>query len=367
MRVALACNGLIPGCGVPNGAQGLRSFGFRKGLAVHGIAADIVTRESVVTDQQRRWGQGPVRFCPGWRVVPNTAFENVVNRDYTHVVFSNWGAVGDYEKLDGVRMIYDFFSPTMLEHSFIADEETLAERKALKEAALAMSDAFLANGDGRARYGERYLAGCGIDMPGQIPSARLALPWLGSEPDPQPRPFRVFFGGFDQAWTRGATFHEVAAIAARAGIQAHVIGLRERLHGERLRDAGPATEEGVVVHPVAPFERFCRINRQCAVAVDVFEENEERRQCYSTRAVTSLANGVPVITMAFTEVGQLVAETGAGWCLDRFDLNALEALIGTLKEDPARVTAAREATRDFWTAYADPGREATALIEVLKG
>ena len=122
--------GSYQAAGVPNGAQGLRSFGFREGLSARGITADIVTRDSVVNEQQRRWRQGPVRFREGWRIVPHTKFTDVVNRDYTHVVFSNWGAVGDYVKSDDINMIYDFFSPTMVEHAFIADEAVLAERRA---------------------------------------------------------------------------------------------------------------------------------------------------------------------------------------------------------------------------------------------
>lgn len=366
VRVALVCNGLPPGCGLPNGAQGLRSHGLREGLAAHGVAADILTRASVLREQQDRWGSAVVRFRAGWRVVPDQGIATVLARDYSHVVFSNWGGVGDYRRVDGVRMIYDVFSATMVEHAFICDAAELTQRRRRKDDALAMADRFIANGTGRAAYAIDYLrTAAGVGRDEAVPSVRLALPWMGVPRTGREGPLRVFFGGFEQAWTVGPTLPMIADLAARLGIEVHVMGAGQRLHGERGAAAGEAVAPGLVLHRVAPFERFCAVARACDVAVDVFEENDERRLSYSTRAVTALANGVPVLTMGFTEIGRLVEGTGAGWCLDRFDAAALAARLAALRDDRAAVAAAQEATRRFWTECANPAREAAALVEIL--
>lgn len=380
-RIAIVCNGCVPGSRLPSGAQGLRAYGLHLGLRAAGHDCDIVTRQSTVRAQLDRWNAPSMRFPGHWRVVPNGLLEKRLKSDYTTIIFIGWVGIDAFAKAPGQRIVYDFFSPSMVEHSFISSGGRLEAKRSKKEELIAQADHLIANGTGRAEYGADYMRASPplAHLPAPL-SVRLALPWAGeaamTEAPPQGKPaqrpvhggpLRVFFGGFDQAWTRGLDAGALEDLTGLDGVEVTAIGVGEHLHfhdrASRLTRRRP--QGRVIYHDVAAFETYRRLNAGSHVSLDVFERNAERELCYSTRAITSLCNGCPVITMAFTEVGQLVAETGAGWVLEAFSLTAIRDLVVRLASDREEVRARARNTRIFWERHCDPEHEIRPLVEVL--
>ena len=123
-HVAIFCNDTVPDCGLPNGAQGLRAFGLYEGLRLNGLKADIVIKASVLHKRLKRCGN-PFSAIPEYvRFVKAEDFNKIINRDYDIAIALNWPSALGYNKAKGKKLIYDFFSPTQVEHSFIMDPES---------------------------------------------------------------------------------------------------------------------------------------------------------------------------------------------------------------------------------------------------
>jgi hypothetical protein len=366
-RIAIVCNGSVPGSRLPSGAQGLRAYGLYLGLDGAGRACDIVTRESTVRAQLERWSAPSMRFPPYWRVLQDKLLERHLKSDYSSIIFIGWVGIDTFLNEGRQKVVYDFFSPSMVEHSFISSGPRLEIKRLKKEDLIAQANHVIANGEGRATYGAEYMRANGrLSHLPPPQSVRLALPWAEAS-SPREGRLRVFFGGFDQAWTVGLGASALEEIAGVEGIEVTAIGVGEHLHfHDRKKKGRSAPGRGrVTSHDVANLERYRRLNGGCHVSLDVFERNAERELCYSTRAITSLCNGCPVITMAFTEVGRLVAETGAGWTLDAFSLPALKDLLRHLARNRDEVRARAERTRIFWERFCDPAREIRPLLGIL--
>lgn len=366
-RIAILCHGAVPRSGIPNGAQGVRAFGLQLGLQSAGFQCDIVTRESLVVSQMRRWNVSGMRSAKNWRVVPDNAIQKVLQTEYDVVMFLNWVALDAYEKTPNNILIYDFLSPSLIEHSYLVSKKVLAYRQRRKIALLKQSDVVIANGIGRAEYGQNYLHSHAVlsGLPDPI-SIRLALPWAAQSP-PDTSRLRVFVGGFEQAWTKGLTVGDLQDFAASGEIDICAIGVGSHLHNPNDIGAGKALTHtlGITWHDVAPFEKYCSLNAGCHIALDVFEENKERRLSYSTRAITSISNGCPVITMGFTEIGRMVAETGAGWILDEFSVDGVRKMLLHLASHPEEVAERSRNTRNFWERYCDPEDQIKPLVRIL--
>lgn len=367
-RVAICCNSLIPGSGAPSSAQGLRANGLYLGLKAAGFEVDIVNIASSVSAQMDRWDVERIRIPGHWRIIQEAQYTGRLNNDYGIVIFPNWPVAKGFRKTDRVRVVYDFFSATQVEHALISAPDELAERRAEKLGILAEADFVIANGGVQADYARSFLTeAAGRQVTGPIPAVRLALPYQPGSPRPSPR-LRIFFGGFLQAWTTGIRLDDLERLAERHDLEIHAIGLGQHVHFRELSRIGRhrRAHERVILHEVASFARYQDTNAACDVALDIFEPNDERRLSYSTRAVSALAAGCPVITMSFTEIGRLVAETGAGWTLDTFCVDALQDLVARLCANPDEVAAARRRTETFWRSYIDPARQITPLVDMLR-
>ncbi|MEM8552579.1 MAG: glycosyltransferase [Pseudomonadota bacterium] len=366
-RVAVLANGLIPGSAAPSSAHGLRATGLYTGLTGAGIACDIVSASSAITAQLDRWGTGRMRIPAHWRILQDQSLSYRLNADYRAVIVPNWPAAKGFRKGDKVKLIYDFFSATLIEHALIADEAEVERRKSEKIALLSQADIVTANGRVQSKYGKAFCEEeVGLKLTGDVPAIRLALPW--HDPQLAPGPMRIFVGGFLQAWTTGITLQGLEALADTADLEIHTMGFGQHAHFRGMSRSARASRshERLIAHEVASFQSYRDLNTACHLALDVFEPNEERRMSYSTRAISSIACGCPVITMAFTEVGRLIERTGAGWTLSEFSMEELSALISRLRDNPDEVAAARAATRTFWEAHIDPRKQIGPLVRMLR-
>lgn len=369
--VAICCNGPIPGCGFPNSAQGIRALGLYHGLRAHGVDCRIVSPADTVHGSMVRWAATHVRIPEYWHVLPTPEFARVLNQKYGTVIFLNWSLGINFRKGENTRVIYDFFSPTIVEHSFIKDRGDLNQKIEAKLSLVRQADAFIANGVGRAEYALDFLSRWGVRQTDtEVVSVPLGVPWQG-EDAPRPvsgRPKEIFIGGFEQIWTKGLSIGDVVGLARRLHAVAHVIGVGEHFHFGRLSQEISAGDlpENVLLYRPAAFETYCDINRRCDVALDVFSDNEERRVSYSTRSIVSIANGCPIVHMGFTEVGGLLGQIPAGWTLDQFNLGKLESLLAESLADDARLTDARQATYRFWQQQVDPVRQVEPMLRLLQ-
>ena len=367
-RIAVCGNSMVPGSGAPSSAHGLRASGLRDGLVAAGFEVDIVSTASSIVSQLERWQTRRIRVPGHWRILQDQQYEARLNADYDVVIFPNWPVAKGFQKEGDVRIVYDFFSATLVEHAMISGAEAIEDKRAEKLALLAQSDFVIANGGVQAAYARDFLATSGVKtVTGEIPAVRLSMPW--SEPAPRRgERFRIFFGGFLQAWTTGIRLRDLEDLAEKHDAEVHAIGLGQHLHFREMSRVGryrPQSDR-VVLHEVASFESYQDLNRSADLALDIFEPNDERRVSYSTRAVSSLSCGCPLVTMAFTEMGRMIEETGAGWTLEEFSVEALDDLLATLTARPEAVAEARARTRDVWTRYVDPVRQVEPLVTMLK-
>lgn len=368
-RVWIFCNGVIPSAGIPSGAQGLRALGLYRTLEAAGIRADILGNAEMVHRQIDKWGAEYVRIPSYWRVMPGHQIEKALNRDYSTVIIQNWPGLPEFRPRKGVRLIYDFFSATMVEHSFIVDAATLARRREQKVKLLSAAEVFIANGVGRAEYGKAFLKGCGMGER-DVASIPIAME-RGAETMPLDGKFKIFSGGFDQPWNKGLSVEDLQAMAIALDAEVHTIGmgLNTNLPTDetRIKSLSTAATLGhVVAHPAGGTVSYNRINSKCHVGLDVFQRNAEREVSYSTRAIASLSSGCPLITMSFTEIGKIVAEMDAGWVLDTFSTEAVIGLLEHLKENPAEVAHKRGNTFAFWDKFVNPKAHSETLSSLIQ-
>lgn len=366
-RIAICSNAMVPGSRAPSSAHALRASGLHAGLTAAGFDADIVATAQPILKQLERWGTRRVSIPGHWRILPDDSYSARLNADYDTVIFPNWNIARDFAKTGKVNVVYDFFSATMVEHALIFSPAEIVSKKAEKLKLLADVDMVIANGQVQADYAAKFLPGeAGRTVTGPIPAVRLSIPWSGTQP--AEGPLRVFFGGFHQTWTTGIELADLEDLADDIALEIHTIGIGQHLHFRSLSRTGRihSRTPRLIPHTVASFESYQALNGGCHVALDIFEPNDERRVSYSTRAVSSIACGCPLITMSFTEIGRLVAETGAGWTLDTFSLDALRDLLARLKYNPDEIARARHNTRRFWEAYIDPVKQTRPLVDMLK-
>jgi len=367
-RVAIYSNGLVPGNETPCGAQGLRAMGLQQGLASAGFEVDIVCNANIVHSQLKKWDIDTIRIPAGFRALSDDALIKHLADDYQTVILMNWAGFPQFKKASGQRFVYDFFSPTLIEHSYFVGAEELLERERKKIAIAAQADIFIANGAGLAKYGRRFLEKWRINNPQrEVFKVRLGLPQnkLDSVDN---HAFRIFSGGYDQVWTKGVHLSDLKFLSDACQAEIHTIGIGHHLHFHNSAQSARGREiysQNVIEHPVSSFERYCKLNAKCHVALDVFEPNSERFLSYSTRAITSISNGCPLITMKFTEIGKLVDETGCGWTLEDFSINALRDLLNGIRKSPDELNKKRLNTERFWAAYCDPAKEITRLVGAL--
>jgi hypothetical protein len=371
-RIAILSNGVIPGTNIPNSAQGLRAQGLYLGLSAAGFQVDIITLASTVRAQTKRWKISCVTFPQHWRVIEDQRITGVLRKQYDIVFLLNWACLPDFDKGTKCKLIYDFFSPSMVEHAFIASKDELQERRTRKLALLEMADLFIANGVGRQQYAWEFIKQNRLHCD-QTPviSVPLSLEWSGIDA-PHRFPTTLFFGGFSQAWITGLNYKDLLTISHQTGTRIIIIGHGQTTYSDfcpidfNNTRLGRGLPSDIVEYDIVPYETFSSLNAASHIGLDVFEENKERQLSYSTRALTSLSSGCPIVTMDFTEIGQMVNKLDAGWTLSSFSVDKLIKMIQDIQNDPSIIESKRRNTRLFWETYCNPVKNVQPLVTALK-
>ena len=368
-RIAIMCNGVVPDSNIPCGAQGLRARGTQLGLQAHGYDVDIITKSNVPHVQAKRWGVSNIRVPGYWRLIQPENFVRTVNRCYDVLILPNWAALPDFVPRKDTKLIYDFFSATLVEHSFITDEEGLNKRRESKIELLSNASNFIGNGIGRAEYGTKFLNEVGLGNH-DVASVRLTAQGLPRSVD-KAGGFRIFAGGFDQPWTQGLTPEVLFEVADSVRAEIVTIGVGKNPNMDKAPlafDSLSQNRQGigrVLGHPPQVSKGYNTLNASSHVTLDVFMRNAEREVSYSTRAVSALSNGCPLITMSFTEIGQIVKELDCGWVLDEFSIEALIDLLREIESDRDEVERRAANILLFRERYGDPVTEAQGLVDFL--
>lgn len=364
MKVGLLVNDVIPGLGLPCSGQGIRAWGLLQGLRANGVDASVIIRHSTMSTRINRWHDIMGVHLPEHLVIANHAEMPNIIGELDYLVFHNWAAGKNISRPEDsdVRFVYDFFSATLVEHSFIsADPAYLDGIRAQKQALVEQSDIFIANGPGRRDYGAEYLQNLGIEAP--VHDIPTSLPWLGETEVCDD----ILIGGYQQDWTKPLQPEMAAALSAALPDRNLVtVGADMHYHfGRRDKTGASAWPDSLLRYDILSFEDYASLNARAAAFVDIAPLNAERRISFSTRGVMSLASGCPIVHNAETDLGRLVAQYDAGVVLGESDhLDDPQTLAQALKA--CLDARKRENCRALWVDVFDCRVQATHLLKALQ-
>lgn len=357
MKFAILSNDVVPGMGLPASGQGIRALCTQRLLEELGWTADVFMQFSLVSERYRRWSE-----LPGFKVPSSVQLYRAVEArerlaEYDTIVLHNWGAGQKLQLLDHPpgRLIYDFFSATLVEHEFLDKGEAYLEDVAQrKNRLLKPASAFWGNGTGRVDYATAYLERQGIT--GQ-PVWNVPM---SPECQENTRERLIVVGGFRQAWTTtlsdrmldriAETFADYEVVRLGHGIQYHGLKLApvdadaEAVSARRFFDLNPMT-----------FADYERLLRRASLFIDLSDLNAERRVSFSSRGLTALAMGCPILHNRETDLGALVEAFEAGACLAEDALGSEEALLEAVRRCVA--VDRREAAHGLVRHLEDTARE----------
>ncbi len=352
--VLVISNDVIPGMGVPVAAPGLRAWGIARGLRLHGYDVTLAVDANVV---RRAWGRDlPWPTPRGVLVVRPSDFEALLaSLRPEFVVITNSNHIDVLRDLAGAQLIFDFFAPKMLEMQSQVGGDTehvaLQELRRRKLMALAKSDAVIVNGAKKIGYVREWIRLAGRD-PDVVPTeiVVMPLPVVGSAPAPD-GPVHAVLSGYIQPWSQPGAWSQVVEPFLRRGelVLHMLVGTHwgGRGHEATLPETFASLERmpGVRQHGVLEFEDFQRFLAGCHVSIDLFERGAERELAMVTRTAVSLASGLAVVHVPFTETSELIREYDAGWLVDSNDGEEITRALESAVLDRDTLTRKRSGAR----------------------
>lgn len=374
-QVLVLSNDVVPGMGMPVAAPGLRAWGLALGLRAHGYGVTIA-----VIDR-------PVRLAWNRRVPPPTPPGTIIGSprqigafvrshaiDAVVVTNSNYvDALGD---LGQARLVYDFFAPKMLELQYEATDERREQRlTALRErklAALAASDAVVVNGVKKLPYVRDWLEKAGHtdgDVPVDV--VNMAVPTRFAD-RPLGEPVRAVVSGYIQPWSQPGSWVDVLRPILDAGqLRLDLLVMHHWGQGSRAMSLPGGFAElfehpAVSAHDGMEFGDFQSFLSTRDVSIDLFAHNEERELAMVTRTIVSLACGLPVIHVPFTECSPLIEGHEAGWLVDGEDVGELAAVLQDIVSVPENLVRRRQGARRLAQEVLDPEAATRPLRRILE-
>lgn len=338
----------LPLPGRPATGAGLRAWGLAVGLREAGFQVQLMTAAEgggdEVTADRPDWVGGFAR--PD---LPRLVREF----DPELVVLQHWGLAALMGEPDRPLAI-DLAGPHLLERRLWGSPNPEADLME-KLDALRRADFVTTSGRWQRHYFLPYLAMAGWDVldPEVAPVIPFSLePAVAPAP---PRPDRFFYGGFCLPWQDPSPGVEAVLEAmdrAGRGRLVFVGGAHPTLDVSRGRfeelldrlQHHPRVE----LHPPLAHDPYRRLLAEGGVALDLMHPNAERELAFTTRTVGYLAAGLPVLHDNYSELGDLIARSGAGWAMDPVDPDTVRNLLLGILEGRVDVTA--------------PGRAAHALV-----
>jgi hypothetical protein len=376
-RIIFVSNDIVPGCGLPVAAPGLRVHGLAAGMAAHGYE---VTTVIVRGPLARQW-QSPIPPA-----TPRGSVSLSADRIGAYlraqapavVVLTNANHIDRVIENDGNRLIVDFFAPKLLERVYeggtdggypVAELRVLRERKLR---AIARADGFIVNGRKKLPYFLAWILQTDRDvrsLPFEHVAMCLPAAFHDEGPAAQERPVRCAIAGYLQGWSVPGTWLRATAPHLEAG-RCTLDAMLPEHWGGASGFANPeirrlVSSHAIRIHHAKTFSEYQRFVGNCDVLLDLFDRTRERELAVITRTISALCCGKPVVHPPFTEVSPLIAEFDAGWLVDPADERAVERVFAEIVGD--RTALARKAAnaRRLWATHLDPSVAVQGLERVI--
>lgn len=363
--VVINIHGSLPSGTRPTVGNGLRAQALGDALAARGAGVSYLARRNFYA------GEAPP---PGVSLFDTDLdFQKAVEAAAPDLLICVQGEGLEYLPEEGfpVPVLADWIAPRLLEFAFqgLPLEKWLswwvsAARKADYHACCtARQRAYLTF--------LLQLAGIPLEPDRTLVVPLAALP--GAPPRPPRAPEPVFVaGGVSWPWIRSGRFHRLLLEEMEAAGRGHlhVFGGTYLFGTDATAYRDPAAElpasPRLTVHGMLPYPKLLEAYAAADVALDLFEENAERRLALSFREMDYFRCGVPVVCPAFSEIATEVERAKAGWVLPDLSDKAVRAVFRKILSKHPLPESFSRAARGIAEGPHAPGRVVEPLWRILQ-
>jgi hypothetical protein len=376
-RVILVSNDIVPGCGLPVAAPGLRVYGLATGLVARGLSVTTIVMRGMV-DRQWRAPVPPPMARDTLALTAASLADYLRTQAPAVVVLTNANQIDHVEHDGGNRYVLDFFAPKLLELVYEVGADTpyplaqLHELRARKLRGIKRADGFIVNGQKKLPYFIAWILQTDRDVRTlAFEHVGMCLPRSFGDQAPAARsgPVRFAVAGYLQGWSvPGQWLRALLPLLAErrctldAMLPEHWAGASGFANPELDRLVAAHT---ITVHQAKPFDEFRALLADCDVVLDLFDRTRERELAVVTRTIVALCAGKPVVHPPFTEVAPLIGEFDAGWLVDPADERHVAAVLEEITSDAELVAAKARNARALWAAHLDPVVAIEGLVQVI--
>jgi glycosyltransferase involved in cell wall biosynthesis len=377
-NIILVSNDIVPGCGLPVAAPGLRVYGLACGLKEHGYRVKVVIIRGPL---ERQWRAAIPPALPPDAVLlrARELGAYLTTHGPAVVVLTNANQVDHLPDADDNRYVIDFFAPKLLEtvyevgseESYPVDELQMLRERKLR--AIERASGFIVNGRKKLPYFLAWLLQSDRDvrsLPFEHVGMCLPAGFDDQGPTAVTRPVRFAVAGYLQGWSLPGDWLRTLPPYLESGRCTLDAMLPEHwggLSGFANRELNQLVEAHAIrVRHATTFDQYRAFLAGCDVVLDLFERTPERELAVVTRTITALCAGKPVVHPPFTEVSPLIERYGAGWLVDPADEGAVAGVLSEIVEDPDSIGARQAGARTLWRAELDPAIAVSGLIAVIE-
>ena len=379
-KVFILSNDIVPSLGMPVAAPGLRVFGLAEGMRANGAQVKTLVVKGFVERQWARFGRSvPHPTAPNTEVIGAGRLSRYLQTNApATVIIINSNQVDNLKPIPGIKYVMDFFAPKMLEmlyhHSGEYPGEEIKALRQRKIRAIKLADAFIVNGAKKLPYFLAWMLQADRDvrnLPLEVVNMCAPLAFSGDVRATEVGAVRFAVAGYLHSWsTLGSWVGVLERHLGKPGVSLDLMvpwhwSSREYEHESRGDLDRLGSNESVTTHGPMAFSEFQKFLSGTDVAIDLFEHNLEREYAMVTRSIIALACGVPVLHPPFTEVSPMIAEYDAGWLVDPADIEALEAVISGIVEDPEGLAKKKQNARALASAVIDPAVAVRPLLRIV--
>jgi hypothetical protein len=334
MDVLLVGNDVTPAFGVPCSAPGLRITGLFQALKNRYDNVKILLPKERVETVLNKYGIHLI-VPNNHYVISNRLIQSFIEKHKPkYVIFTNSNILKSLVPLEGVKFIYDFFAPKLLELKYSPDysQEAYEKLKLEKQYALNICLAVIANGEKKLDYVKSFLSsGLAKNNVVNVPFA-IDIP-VKSKSKLSNEKLVIGFTGYELPWAKPLLSDNFVDFITKYNDKVEV----KLLVGKPINCStkhsnvfnGIANLENVKTYGLLNFECFSKALVECDFTIDLSHENEERKLAYVTRSVVAMCAQVPNIHSPFTEITPLIKDYDAGYIIENENdlLECLERLI----------------------------------------
>ncbi len=262
------------------------------------------------------------------------------------VIFGNWGLADEALECD-VPTVVDINGSLILEN-FYRKQHGILDDALAKIRALTKADLILAGSYAQKMYLTAWCLMAGIS-PTHLSVEVVPFSLPPQLPVPRPPDELTFvMAGYNWPWLNGQKAIEEIGLELEKRNCGHLhiytdsppysdILPKEDSSSDRASELKREHLNRVSFHDTLPYDHLIDVLCKSSVAVDVWEKNIERELAFSTRTVTYLWSGLPVIGNSFGGLAELIKRYKAGWAINSNDNGQLGKLLKKIISDPKQL------------------------------